>query len=1101
MDANTRELTRAIEDLRKAIEGPRSFPIIGNQDRINRDSREVNEDSVKSTVQSFEQISRVSRDAIRKEQKRMDSFLKGLGRGTGMLDSLYHRLKKGNAELEQSMRKQGQTYKESARNMEAFTRSTYNNTEKLNDTTKKLDDIDKVTKKLQRSTKEKQQVENEIKQIAQKYLKSQLSLKNNAESLAYEEKRLAGKQFQLSQKLKTAKEDEIEEIKHSIDEIQKARDKMQELPVFLMQKLRSEVEKIKDWNEVDPNDESTKFLKNIYEKIKDGAGSDEEILASLDNINEAIEGAKAGFTAVENKNANKLIALSEKRNRILESLGPTIVAGLAEAGRREFNMMETRQMRMGSQSYSMLPRALAMGMSETDLLTMTDENRYLIRRLALEAGQEGEFAYMTSEFRKEVQALGKDLGFIGADAMRGMLQVADSLRVVGVDANTEMLRDMTSFIKSTHVQFGITQEEMIGAFRSMTEEGLMGIRFMNYEDSVEAMQEEVEARLHLGRLLNQDIETMKRREREMAARITGDPAEMFRRSIMAGVLASQQGFSREDQDLIRRRFRGETMRGEAGRRAARLEEDLRSGAAQFRANEIVEGNPFAAILPHILMDRAGIDIAEATLEAQRRPGQIDERTARTDEAAKSLDTFRRALLRSKEVLRGITESSFAAFAAGIAASVASLIHLAASSAIAGLSLRRLGLGLGPADMGRMGRMGRFAVPATMGISALAIGGTTMYAGRQAAHSQFDAGMISESERDIALREANYTGIGQMTGGTAGGVGGAMAGRAVGVAGGRLAGAWAGAKAGAVAGSFAPGIGNVVGGLVGLGVGLVAGEAIGNALADAQQNRMENRERRQRIMDIATGEDDSAQFALTRTKDGNFKLVRHTLGEVTTHAIDAAHTPNVEEDIERAEILTRRLGSEAYRRTAGIIQVRRDERELEAIRANMVGLAGEIERTELQESRQNIFQLMQSLDAVSPTMRRTSYLGMEQNLGAINQRREYHAALIDEFADIKDDQIAALFSNDQDKLSSFIRTISKGRDEEDEKMTELLDKLTEVLIDIEENTERSADAEEESLTHLMKQMGIASEQFWQGRINEVMAGVGEMSRPRDVSDAF
>ena len=1098
MDQNLRQaLDYMVKQLAREMRGPQRVDILGNADRINRDNREVSEESVRSTVRSFEQITKASRSAIKNEQKRMDNFFKGLGRGASILDGFYHRVNKSNAVLEKSIKTQNDTFKNSARSMEAFTRSTYNNTEKLRRTTDKLDVIDEATKKLQTKAKEKLEIENRIKALTQDYLKKQVDLRQDAKKYGTEQERVYRAQLRLQKKLKNAKGDEAAEIEKAIEGLKEARKGIQELQKSggmqaaseAFAELREAFKGIEGWEK-----SGDEHLEKIYDELKNAGGSDEEIIQNLDKIASAIEGAKVGYAAVEQRNANKLIELSEKRNRILEALGPQIVAGLADTSRREFSMLETRQQRMGTQSFALLPRAMAMGMSETDLLTMTDENRYLIRRLALAAGEEGEIAYMRGDFRREVQDLGKELGLIGADAMRGMLEIADSLRVVGVDANTETLRGMTAFLKDSQVSFGITQEQMVSAFRDMTEEGLMGIRFMNRVDSVEAMQEEIAARMHLGRLLNQDIETMKRREREMAARVTGDPAEVFRRSIMAGILASQQGFSREDQALIRRRFSGEDISDpELARRAMRLEVDLRTTAAQSRSSSVVGGNLLGAIVTHRMMEMTGIDIQEATLEAQRRLAGEDARTARSDEPARRLNEFSQALLRSKEMLRGITESSFSLLAASIFSSVTALAHLTFHAWAAGLSLGRLGMGPGRAT----GRMRGMGLPLTVGASALAVGGATMYMGRQSANAQFNAGMLSEVERDQAIREANYQGIGQMGGGM---VGGAI--------GGRLAGAWAGAKVGAAAGTVVPGLGNLIGGTLGLIGGLMAGQMIGSALANFSSSRQQKQQTRKEIAAIASGGLAGGAYNAYERADGSLAIHRLIMGEEDTKVLDKDKAEQLRGWTEESNRLQTILDSDHAERMNRTARERMENR-LAELQGKIVGLMG-FEPTEREKARTDLFRLVEDIDRINAADRRALERSVYSPMGDIRYRRHMESnreeriaardSLIDKISGMDHEALEFKFAGDSDKLIHILDSL-RPHMEDNEKINEAVEKLILVLENIDSNTERSANAEEQSLSQLRKQLGMASEGYWKERRADIKSSVEEMSKARDIGDAF
>lgn len=1090
---DVKALTQVIEKLINTVEGSKrvTFPILSNGDRINRDNRELTEEQLRSTVTSFKEIATISRKAIKDEQKRMDSFFKGLGRGASVLDGFYHRVRKSGEDLEKSVKNQSQKFKDSAKNMEAFTRSTYKNTKKLDDTTEKLDAIDQATRSLQEKAKKKVHIEQEIQNLTSRHLKKQVELSKNTDNYSTEQERVYRARLRLEKRLVDAKGDEARELQESIANLEKARKMLIDLQkTDSFEQFRDAIKSVEEWK-----DSSDEHLRAIYKELQVAGDSNEDIIAGLENVVDAVGGAKVGYSIAEERNANKLIELSEKRNRILESLGPQLIAGLADTSRREISMLETRQQRMGTQSYALLPRALAMGMSESDLLTITDENRYLLRRLALASGEQGEISHLRGDFRREIHSLGKELGFIGSEAMRGMLEIADSLRIVGVDATTATLRDMTSFIKDTHVQFGLTQEEMIGAFRSMTEEGLMAIRFMHREDSVEAMQEEVEARLKLGRLLNQDIETMKKREREMAARLTGNPVEMFQRSIAAQILATQQGFTAEEARLIGMRFRAdETMSPEERKRARDLEEDLRARSAQFRADQITGGTPFAAVVTDNLMGRAAIDVVDATQEQVRRMAGIDERTTRSDEPAKRLNEFAGSLLRAREVLRGVTESSFGAFTAAIFSSVGSLIHLAASATIAGLSLGRLGIMGGLS--GKAGKLAAMRGPALLGAGAAAVGyaGVNAYMGRQMAHMQYDSGAITELQRDQALRDATFSGVGQAGGAVAGSVAG---GKVAGMVGGRLAGAMAGTKIGAAAGTVVPGAGNIIGSIAGMALGFLAGDKLASALSGVTSSRQRQEDTRQLIRDGIYGEH-SPEYAIQDRSDGTMSLYRMAMGKRSEITLRGSESEEMRKLMQESESIKQKLSHEGLSSVLSPARRQELEDELEEKYKQKEAMMrfDPVVPEELQLQRADIFS---SIDRLADTKGRSPrhFKGAASSID-FNERSEAQKQMLTLFAGVDDGDLSLMFDNEQQLLAVMETIKDRTQGSESEKVKELLEKLEDVLLEIGDNTERTAEAGEKSLSELAKRMSMASDEAWRYRIDEVISGAEQMSKPRDPS---
>ena len=1028
------ESIRTNKLLEKALASGNSFNFVSNGQRIG------GRNDIESEMMGFNEVVERGRKMLEGESKKIDSFFKGVGRSLPLIKTFADALKKNNTTLNKSIQDQSEKYKQSARAMDGFVKSVGANNKKVSDLNVVLDKAEDAAKKLQQKVQKRAESEQKVTEIAADVLKKEIKIKKDFSNLevVYRD---------ISRAMKKAKKEyESADRKDGRDAAQKKLDKLSEAMSHL-QNLKDIPETSKELREVakqiDLSNIKDQDLKEVLEKIKkDSTGNTQTTVARLSDVSERLKGLNTGLKVAVGTQTSKMYDIISKTNSTIEELGRVLVAGFGEAATKQFNMVQTRQMRAGGQFQQIIP-ALTMGMSEADLLRTQDENRFLIRRMALAAGnEEGAANFIGSGEFREIQDLGEELGLIGIESADMMLKIAENLRVVGITATRDSLEQTVKFIKESHKEFGITQKQMVDSFRNMTDQGLMAMRFRgDGMDPEEAMQNEVEARMRLARVLNQDIAIQEKRVRQMASLLTGDPVETFRKAMMTRILATNMGFDEEEASLLQRYVQQEDL-GEDQERARGLYERLRRESAGARASEITGGNIFGAVIHHIFMTRAGIDIDDATREAVLYMG-ADEQAAASREGVNELHDFARAVMRSKEMLAGLMQSGFGVLTLGALKSASSLFILAVQAAFTARSLGILGgaslmrmLRRAPAVAGGLMRRAALPVAATVGVGMAGMNIMDM-------NKQHQMGDISDLERRQGItREAVGTG-------------------------GRIGGMIAGAKVGGMAAGAAGGPLALVTGVLGAITGGIVGGLFADSIADAAVKRMENRDWRDYISERAGMTQDKRRSDRTLSGD------------------DRAELGKIDEEKRRIENLI--LEYERTYREEKVPELEDKLSELNKKREEILYLYTDPERV-TDPLQMEVFGLLNTLEESRGKIATSG--GPRFGGGRhITESNEAMSSLVNMLGNMDEDELTMSFDKPRD-VEAVIRAIENHHSKTDE-MEELVQRLTAAMEGVEENTERSARAEEQQLSKQDILIRMAGEEHWQDKLSNLQNSLNEM----------
>lgn len=853
MDQNLIRRLDKLIDVMESMSGmsaPKRFPIIGNSERIGSDYN-LNE------VEGFVDVVTKARKNLEAENKKMDSFMSGVSRNNTLLQALSHKIKetkKSTEELNKSIENQSESYKKSAVAMSKFVEGAGVNSKKVFELSQSLDKVEESAKKLQQKIESRSKSEEKLSKVTKDILGSEIKIredfKNLDDSFKTVKSAIAKTTAELESKSKSGATQETSKLEKQLEDLNEALGSLEALKDI----KQSTVELRKSINDIDLSQVKDSDVEEVLQELKkDARSQNANLIKKLGSVQDRLAGAQKGAQITTTGELRKLSGQMRANNAALSQLGRVLIAGSAEMGRREVSMVQTRQARVGGQFLSQIPAAM-MGMSESDLMRVQDERRFLMRRMALASGEEGGgAAFVASGEFREIQNLGKILGLVGVEAAETMMDVAESLRVLGLDSTKEVLEATTQFIKDSHIQFGLTQDQMIKSFSEMTEGGLLALRVRGETDEEirEAMQDEVAFRMRLARALNQSIEIQERHNRQHAAELMGDPVELFRRSIFESIAAQQIGLSQEDVDLVQRFRMGEDMSSEERQRAIELRNLIRTGTADERLSAQLGGDFGTMAVMDRFMRGAGIDVDEATRELQMLRG-ADEAAAETQRPARELHAFAEAVMRATEMLRGFSASSGAGLLGGALSVGADLamIRMALGRSRLGRAIDRgagrvagavsgavrggagmIGRGYGATRSFVTGTGGRMLMRGAAPVAAATmVGGAAMDVRRT--NQALEAGEISDLE---ARQERVKTGLG---------------------VGGRLAGMAAGAKVGAMGGAAVGSVGGPLAlatGLVGAIGGAIVGGVAADRIAETAANRMEDSYWREHIDKGATGE--------------------------------------------------------------------------------------------------------------------------------------------------------------------------------------------------------------------------------------------------------
>lgn len=647
-------------------------------------------------LRSIEKNKKVYEDATKSQTK----FFRTMAEGVPVVGSLVKVINKGQKDLQDSMSGQSEAYKDAAKATYEYTKRVGVNSEELARVQSTLAKVQSKATELSKISKSRADIEKRIsensKGISVEGMKVSSNLSNVSELLVKTEKRL-----------KNASDGEVkkklESVVDDLKQLEKAKDLFKEINEELKDKeLRNAVN-------------SDEALKNIMGPLIDGVKANNK---SIEEFAKAADqrtmGSVETFSNVLSAENNKLKGSMDKLGDSLSALGAAIVAGVGLAARREGMMVLQRQrLTGGTFSTAMRGEAVDFGVSEQVLLEAVSQNRYQLRRLGQNEGFAGARDFVESEVFDEMRNQAYNMGFMGEEALRYIMQTTDTLRRIGADSSVEAINSTLDFIKKTHKELGVSQEEMTEFLRDAMDEG-MGLRLLAGDGgslaTAEAMQEEINLRGKLAKALNQDLEIQKRRMRMDSSLAFGDPVQALRQSVMGRISAQALGMSGQDAELIRRfTVSGGEGMADADREQALIARENLLIRAGGRLNQLAEMGDAGIAQRQVLLtflQGFGFDSSEATAAFARTGGQeitaIDQVINRTVEPAENLGGLMSDLIGIVENIKGAFQNPLAVALMSVGGGALNVLGSLAEAVIMGAVAR---LGIRGAAKGALGAIG------------------------------------------------------------------------------------------------------------------------------------------------------------------------------------------------------------------------------------------------------------------------------------------------------------------------------------------------------------------------------------------------------------
>lgn len=856
---NNEELLRQfVEMIKKELDkSNKSFASNFGQERESRTSEESLAKKIKASEESF-----------KKHQEAMGKANKGVAAFIPALELFNKKVKKTSEGLEASIIDQTVAHKEASRAMYRYTREVGTSSKEMKTVVRGFDEIGKNLNKAQEASKKRAEVEEKLSAISRKnsadLLKSSEGFSHipkvletvrtdlkKARDNERHYKNIQGKLTEVQEKKLKEEEENIQALKNARDQLIEIQKQGEESVSNLKDALNSE-----DLRKAIDQTKDKEVRETLYKILEHGSEDNADIIEGLDELKDKIDGAHRGTLQQNKEGQRKLLTAQERFINSTKQLIQTVVAAMGDTTRKELSMVQERQRREGAQFGMRIPAAM-MGMSEAEGLQTLDENRYLLRRMAtLQEESGGGALFRSSTFRTEMQQLGHTLGLTGKEAADTILSISDSLRRFGVDATQQQLEQTSWFIKESHKRFGMSQDEMLKNFTDMSGDAALALYGGrdNILASTESVNDEIEMRIRLARVLNQEVDVQKQRLKQLNQMQFNDPAEALRSGVKMAMVGSTVGAftgGAEDQsrqkDLLQRYYRGDKL--SKGEREEAVFIDART---RLLAGERAAEGGFQERAVLSRMAPSSLNMEEAARERMRLadedieiPKTLEEFKAMSDVFAETkspmgeLNGVVAKLIATMEKFNGVMQSSIGTLAGGILGFVGQIasigLDIAAIRALSGGRIPGLGKVKGVAaglwsGGKRMAGAGKGAIttaaskaaPAlgslkTHGGKLLRFGGVPVAAGVGAWEARnaweqtdelYEQGMISE-EQARAMKKGDMS---EIAGGTAGGVLG-------------------GAAAGALIGSSVPIAGTIAGGLIGAGVGYIGGSSLGRWLGD------------------------------------------------------------------------------------------------------------------------------------------------------------------------------------------------------------------------------------------------------------------------------
>jgi len=814
-----------------ADSGSSSFASYGGDSQFVRDGNTSHDPitAVRSTTREMDNF----RDSIRNVMDINKKIFKSMLDGIPVYGKYNKAVRDATEEIKKQSKGQSDAFKKSAHAMNEFVSNVGANSKSFEKVTNTMAKVYDSTNKLKDLTKKRTALESEINS----------SLKR----LGVRQEKIDSEYRDIPKVLKNVKErikaETDKGTKRELEQTKKKLEKLNEIPEAVAQlsavmndnQLKKLAEKHPELKSIlDPLFKRLDTLLRVEELGYKRSTSIDELESKLEDSTESNDGLKGALSSSTTW-MQKLGKMFDERSRDLEralnNLRKSLGAALGESISKEANLLMIRQRFTGNTNeYSARIPALTMGMSEADLLGSVAENRNVIRRIAQDSGMAGGAGELLhSNQLRELQRLSREMGYMGKDGLDNIIKISDNLRVLGVNLDPKNIKDSVEFYRDTFKDLGITQEQMRRFFADMSSEGMLRVLSAGEDArlaSIESMQDEVEFRGKLARVLNQELEIQQKRVRELAGLAYGGPGEAIKRSIGVQILAEQAGMDQSTVRLLGEQTRtgGVSLSGEE-RQAAATNYNRLVGDIGGLLHDAVRADDtgMRAMLTQV-MGMAGVEGRDAVEAYIRRGGDLGELSvedvlssarAETERTASEVGKWGHATVTTLEHMQGALQSSIGKAAGGIISAIWEAVGVGISAGLASRIARHGSIigGRGTRSFGRR---------------AMGIGGKILRGGGPVALAGIAASSLApEGPQGDLLRTGGNTVSGAGTG--------ALLGSAI-----------------------APGLGTVIGAALG---GLVSG----GLTINANRKRGEER-RRQQLMTRAVSHMAMGNFGAEQTPE-------------------------------------------------------------------------------------------------------------------------------------------------------------------------------------------------------------------------------------------
>lgn len=780
------ELLREMNRKLDRMEGS-SFASYGGDSSFIRDGSSSRDpvDTVKRTALELEQFKETVKEAQGINKKVFKSMLDGLP----IFGKYSKAIKESTKEVERQSRGQSEAFKRSASAMNEFAANVGVSSKSFEKVTSSMAKVQDSTKKLQELAKKREALESSIND-------SLATFKGTHDKLDEEYRNLPTILEEVNKKIRTTtsktERERLQQTRANLEKLNEIPDAISKLKEVMndsqLKKLSTKHPELKPLL-----DGLFKRLEGVLKRDESGAtrsASTEETLSNIDELADSNDDLRGAFTVVGTvirKFGRVFEDNARDLEKAMENLVKSIGAAVGEGISKEMSLVMARQRFTGNDDfvgYSARFSALPMGMSESDTLSALAENRNVLRRVAQDSGMAaGAGELLQTGGVRDLQQLSREMGLMGKEGLENIITVSDDIRVLGLRLNRANIADSVEFFRDTFKDLAMTQEQMRKFFADMSSEGMLRALSAGEDArlaSIDSMQNEVEFRGKLARVLNQELEIQKKRVRELSGLAYGGPGEAIKRSVGVQILAEQAGMDASTVRLLGEQTRtGGVSLNEDERKLAATKYGQLTGDIGGMLHEAVRSDQtgMRALLTQ-MMGIAGLDGRDMVEAYIRRGGDIGDLNveditgsarAQTDRVASEVGRWGHATVTALEHMQGVLNSSIGKAAGAIITALGQYAMAGAAGAIGGRMAKK---GFRPVARSIAGRT------AGMGAGGLALGSGMMLA--------------SGAPRGSAM---------ETTGNALSGVGG-------------------GAMAGSIFGHAGMAVGAVLGGLAGLGSSLI-----------------------------------------------------------------------------------------------------------------------------------------------------------------------------------------------------------------------------------------------------------------------------------------